>query len=74
MSGGTLTIEGLSVARGARTIIHALTLDVPAGQVAAMLGPNGAGKSTLALALAGMLRCRHLGCARRSSPAAGTIG
>jgi branched-chain amino acid transport system ATP-binding protein len=56
MSGGTLTIEGLSVARGARTIIHALTLDVPAGQVAAMLGPNGAGKSTLALALAGMLR------------------
>jgi branched-chain amino acid transport system ATP-binding protein len=56
MSGGTLTIEGLSVARGARTIIHGLTLDVPAGQVAAMLGPNGAGKSTLALALAGMLR------------------
>ena len=53
---GALTIRGLSVARGPRQVVHAVDLDVPAGQVAAMLGPNGAGKSTIALAIAGMAR------------------
>jgi branched-chain amino acid transport system ATP-binding protein len=55
-AGGTLVIEGLSVARGPREVVHDVSLDVPAGQVAAMLGPNGAGKSTIALAIAGMAR------------------
>ena len=52
----TLVLDGLSIARGPREVVHAVTLDVPAGQVAAMLGPNGAGKSTIALAIAGMAR------------------
>ena len=52
----TLTVEGLSVARGPREVVHNVTFDVPGGQVAAMLGPNGAGKSTIALAIAGMAR------------------
>ena len=52
----TLTVEGLSVARGPREVVHNVSFDVPGGQVAAMLGPNGAGKSTIALAIAGMAR------------------
>ena len=52
----TLVVDGLSVARGPREVVHAVTFDVPGGEVAAMLGPNGAGKSTIALAIAGMAR------------------
>ena len=52
----TLLLDGLSIARGPREVVHGVTLDVPAGQVAAMLGPNGAGKSTIALAIAGLAR------------------
>ena len=52
----SLVITGLSVARGPRDVVHDVSVDVPAGQVAAMLGPNGAGKSTIALAIAGMAR------------------
>ena len=51
-----LVLDGLSIARGPREVVHGVTLDVPAGQVAAMLGPNGAGKSTIALAIASMAR------------------
>jgi branched-chain amino acid transport system ATP-binding protein len=54
--GGSLVLDGLSVARGPREVVHQVTLDVPAGQVAAMLGPNGAGKSSIALAIAGLAR------------------
>ena len=52
----SLQLDGLSIARGPREVVHDVSLDVPAGQVAAMLGPNGAGKSTIALAIAGMAR------------------
>jgi branched-chain amino acid transport system ATP-binding protein len=54
--GATLVVDGLSVARGPREVVHTISFDVPAGQVATMLGPNGAGKSTTALAIAGMAR------------------
>ena len=48
----TLRIEGLSVARGARTVVREVSLTIPPGEVTALLGPNGAGKSTLVLAVA----------------------
>ena len=51
-----LEIEGLSVARGGRRIVHDVSLGVPAGEITALLGPNGAGKSTLVLALGGVLK------------------
>ncbi len=55
-AGAMLRLEGLSVLRGGRRVVHSVDIDVPPGQVATLLGPNGAGKSTIALAIAGMLR------------------
>ncbi len=62
MNTPALTIEGVSVARGGRTVVRDVSLSVPAGRITALLGPNGAGKSSLVLAVAGVLR-----------PTAGTI-
>jgi branched-chain amino acid transport system ATP-binding protein len=55
-TGVALRIEELSVERGGRTVVHEVSLDVPAGEVTTLLGPNGAGKSTLVLAVGGVLR------------------
>jgi branched-chain amino acid transport system ATP-binding protein len=52
----TLLLEGLTVPRGARTVLRDVSLDIPPGEVTALLGPNGAGKSTLVLAVGGILR------------------
>ena len=52
----TLSLQGLSVARGGRNVVHEVSLDIPAGEVTTLLGPNGAGKSSLVLAVAGVLR------------------
>jgi branched-chain amino acid transport system ATP-binding protein len=52
----TLSIAGLSVARGGRPVLHGISIDVPPGEVTTLLGPNGAGKSSLVLAVAGVLR------------------
>jgi len=51
-----LRLEGVSVPRGGRTVVHEVSLDIPAGEVTTLLGPNGAGKSTLVLAVGGVLR------------------
>jgi branched-chain amino acid transport system ATP-binding protein len=51
-----LRLEGLSVARGGRTVVRNVSIEIPAGEVTALLGPNGAGKSSLVLAVAGILR------------------
>ncbi|MDR1989546.1 MAG: ABC transporter ATP-binding protein [Acidobacteriaceae bacterium] len=40
---------------GARTVLDAVTLDVPRGRVLGLLGPNGSGKTTLLRILAGVL-------------------
>src|SRR5690242_9227404 len=51
-----LRLDKLSVARGGRTVVREVTIDIPAGEITALLGPNGAGKSSLVLAVAGVLR------------------
>jgi branched-chain amino acid transport system ATP-binding protein len=52
----TLKIDELKVARGGKTVLHGISLEVPQGQVTTLLGPNGAGKSTMVLAVGGVLR------------------
>jgi branched-chain amino acid transport system ATP-binding protein len=58
-----LRLEGLTVARGGRPVVHEVTFEIAPGEVTALLGPNGAGKSTLVLAVAGVLK-----------PLAGSVG
>ncbi|MDX2109193.1 MAG: heme ABC transporter ATP-binding protein [Verrucomicrobiota bacterium] len=48
-----LTVEQLTVRRGTRTLVDAVSFGVPVGSFTVVLGPNGAGKSTLFRALAG---------------------
>ncbi|GAA2027591.1 ABC-F family ATP-binding cassette domain-containing protein [Terrabacter terrae] len=51
----TLTISGLDVAFGARTLFSALDLTLADGDVTAVVGPNGSGKSTLMRTIVGEL-------------------
>jgi branched-chain amino acid transport system ATP-binding protein len=50
-----LEIDKLSVKRGAKTVVHDVSMRLEAGKTVALLGLNGAGKSSLVLALAGVL-------------------
>jgi branched-chain amino acid transport system ATP-binding protein len=52
----TLKIDGLTVARGGKEVLHGISLEVPQGEITTLLGPNGAGKSTMVLAVGGVLR------------------
>lgn len=45
---------GLCLGRDATTILHDITLDIPAGSVVGLVGRNGAGKSSLLRCLAGL--------------------
>ncbi|GGV35775.1 ABC transporter ATP-binding protein [Streptomyces spectabilis] len=51
---GELSFRGVSVRHGSRTVLDAVSLDVPAGAVLAVVGPSSSGKTTLGL-LAGRL-------------------
>jgi ABC-type sulfate/molybdate transport systems ATPase subunit len=53
--GVLLRCEQLTVARGAREVVHEVDLALHEHEVVALLGPNGAGKSTLLDALVGAL-------------------
>ena len=55
-AGDVLRIDGMSVARGGRTVVREVSLDIAAGEVTALLGPNGAGKSSMVLAIGGVLK------------------
>ncbi|WP_448585144.1 ABC transporter ATP-binding protein [Thermaurantiacus sp.] len=47
--------EDLTVVRAGRTILDAVSVELPPGGVTVILGPNGAGKTTLVATLAGIL-------------------
>lgn len=49
-----LAIRGLTAGYGKLTILHAIDLDVQAGQFVTILGPNGSGKSTLLKSVFGL--------------------
>ncbi len=51
-----LEAAGLSVRRGARTIVEGVTLSLDPGGSVGVIGPNGGGKTTLLLALRGLLK------------------
>ncbi|MDO4899131.1 ATP-binding cassette domain-containing protein [Actinomyces sp.] len=47
----TLTVEGLTIARGGRILIDSLDLSLTEGSITALTGPNGSGKTTAAWCL-----------------------
>lgn len=50
----TLSVEGLSVARGGVPVLEGLSFALQPGQALVLRGPNGAGKTTLLRVLAGL--------------------
>jgi branched-chain amino acid transport system ATP-binding protein len=55
-AGPALRLEGVSVERAGRTVVHDVSLEIPPGEITTLLGANGAGKSSLVLAVGGVLR------------------
>jgi putative hydroxymethylpyrimidine transport system ATP-binding protein len=49
-----ISIEGLTLRFGSRTIFEHLSLDIPGGQIMALLGSSGVGKSSLLKIMAGL--------------------
>lgn len=51
-----LVAENLTIERGGRIIVRALSFTAEAGEAVVLTGPNGSGKTTLLRAIAGFLR------------------
>jgi len=56
MTSALLRLDALRAGYGRGTVLHGITLAVPAGSVHAIVGHNGAGKTTLIHTVAGLLR------------------
>jgi len=52
---GHVTLEGVRVAAGGRTLLDDINLDALPGELVAIVGSNGAGKTTLLRAIAGFI-------------------
>jgi heme exporter protein A len=52
----TVAVDGLTLARGERTLFADLTFSLAAGECLALTGANGAGKTSLIRAIAGLIR------------------
>ena len=50
-----LAVAGLHAGYGRVSVLHGVSLTVPAGRIVAIVGPNGAGKTTLMGAVMGLL-------------------
>ncbi len=50
----TLELRGVEVSHGRRRVLHALSLDVRAGELLVVVGPSGSGKTTMLRAAAGL--------------------
>ncbi|MFD6390621.1 ABC transporter ATP-binding protein [Nocardia sp. NPDC060259] len=48
-----IQVDGLTVKRGKRTVLHELTLHIPRGSITGLLGPSGCGKTTLLRSIVG---------------------
>ncbi len=44
--GGSLSIQGITMAFGSLKVLHGVSFDVAAGEVVCIIGPSGSGKST----------------------------
>jgi branched-chain amino acid transport system ATP-binding protein len=53
------SVQGVSVARGRRDILHEVSLRVGGGEFVSLIGNNGVGKTTLMLTLSGILRAHR---------------
>ncbi len=51
-----VTVRGLGVRYGARTVLRGVDLTVGAGEIVTLIGPNGAGKTTLVKAVLGLVQ------------------
>ncbi len=79
LDGQAVELKGVTIARGARTVLSDISLAIGPGEFVAVLGPNGAGKTTLLQAVLGLLQpvageIRIFGAKpRRGSRAAGYL-
>ncbi|HSK96672.1 MAG TPA: ATP-binding cassette domain-containing protein, partial [Euzebyales bacterium] len=54
-----LTLDDISAGYGDLEVLHALSLQVDAGEVVALIGANGAGKTTTLRTIMGIVRPRR---------------
>jgi zinc transport system ATP-binding protein len=56
MRGALLRGSGLSLKRGARSVLEGVDIEICTGEIVTLIGPNGAGKTTLVRVLLGLVR------------------